>query len=384
MNPITTYDVAIIGGGLAGLSLSILLARNNHKVIVIEKETYPHHKVCGEYISLESKPFLESLGLSLHNMQIAKIQSLCITSPNGKAFQTSLPLGGIGISRYTLDHRLAMIAKEAGVCVLEGVKVAAVEKLDTAYTLAVIGAAASNEKIQAKICAGSFGKRSNLDIKWKRLFLQKQDKQLDNYIGVKYHVRGKGDEALISLHNFENGYCGMSKIEDEKFCLCYLTTAEMLKKNGNNIEDMENNLLSRNPALKEIFEQFDKVEGFPVTISQISFQRKTLVENNVIFLGDAAGMITPLCGNGMSMALHASKLLAPLLHAYLQKRITYDGLVSQYESVWNKTFSSRLRTGRILQRFFGSPIVSNIFISLLKRFPFLAKPIIRQTHGEPF
>jgi len=47
----TDYDIAIIGGGLAGLSLAILAANANYSVALFEKEAYPFHKVCGEYIS---------------------------------------------------------------------------------------------------------------------------------------------------------------------------------------------------------------------------------------------------------------------------------------------------------------------------------------------
>ena len=52
------YDCAIIGGGLAGLCLAIQLAKNGHKIILFEKNQYPFHKVCGEYISMESWEFL--------------------------------------------------------------------------------------------------------------------------------------------------------------------------------------------------------------------------------------------------------------------------------------------------------------------------------------
>ncbi len=51
----------------------------------------------------------------------------------------------------------------------------------------------------------------------------------------------------------------------------------------------------------------------PVTISQISFEKKSQVENHVLMLGDAAGMITPLCGNGMSMAFIPQRLLFKIL-----------------------------------------------------------------------
>ena len=68
------YDVAIVGGGLAGLALSIQLAKQGHRVIVFEKEEYPFHKVCGEYISSESWDFLISLGLDLQQMNLPIIK----------------------------------------------------------------------------------------------------------------------------------------------------------------------------------------------------------------------------------------------------------------------------------------------------------------------
>src|SRR5690348_9910975 len=88
----TTYDIAIIGGGLAGLSLSIQAARAGYKVILFEKESYPFHRVCGEYISLESWPFLESLGLRLKEMDLPIIKKLIVTSPDGRSIEEQLPL----------------------------------------------------------------------------------------------------------------------------------------------------------------------------------------------------------------------------------------------------------------------------------------------------
>ena len=70
---------------------------------LFEKEQYPFHKVCGEYISLESWDFLESLGLMLSDMQLPIIKNLIVTAPNGNQLQQALPLGGFGISRYKLD-----------------------------------------------------------------------------------------------------------------------------------------------------------------------------------------------------------------------------------------------------------------------------------------
>src|SRR5690242_10263952 len=109
------YDVIIVGGGLAGLSLSIQLAEVKRNVLVLEKNKYPFHRVCGEYVSMESWDFLERLGLPLSKMNLPVITQLRITSLKGTVIDHSLDVGGFGISRYTLDNSLACLAKEKGV-----------------------------------------------------------------------------------------------------------------------------------------------------------------------------------------------------------------------------------------------------------------------------
>src|SRR5437773_7474869 len=118
-----SYDVAIAGGGLAGLALSIQCARMGYRTIVLEKEKYPFHKVCGEYISFESWNFLEDLGVPLSQMNLPVITRLLVTAPNGKELKHDLALGGFGISRYKLDAVLAEIAEQTGVEIVQGTKV---------------------------------------------------------------------------------------------------------------------------------------------------------------------------------------------------------------------------------------------------------------------
>ena len=119
----TKFDIAIIGGGLAGLSLSIQCASAGYRTVLFEKENYPFHKVCGEYISNESLPFLEQLGVPLTSWGLPGITHLNISAPNGKAYPFTLPLGGFGVSRYKLDQCLYEIALSKGVTVLTHTKV---------------------------------------------------------------------------------------------------------------------------------------------------------------------------------------------------------------------------------------------------------------------
>ena len=373
------FDVAVIGGGLGGLSLAIQLAKAGFAVVLFEKERYPFHRVCGEYISLESWNFLENLGYPLSDLDLPVIKNLVVSAPNGNYIQHPLPLGGFGISRYKIDQEMAALAKANGVCLLEGRKVTGVKFNPSASVISCQGA-----HYQAKVVCGAFGKRSNLDIAWKRSFAGQKPSALNNYIGVKYHIQTSFPAETIALHNFSNGYCGISQIEDEKYCLCYLTTAENLRKSNNSIIELEGNILQKNPFLRKIFHESKLLYQTPLTISQVSFEKKQQVENHILMIGDAGGMITPLCGNGMSMALHASKIAAELVSEYLSEKISRMHMEEQYATRWNELFSKRLQTGRMIQRFFGKEWVTNAFLSSVKPFPKLISYLIRQTHGEPF
>lgn len=373
------YDVAIVGGGLAGLSLSIQLAKAGYSVVLFEKEKYPFNKVCGEYISLESWDFILSLGLNLDKLNLPLIKKLIVSSPNGKNIEQQLPLGGFGISRYNLDYELYKIAKECGVYIYEETKVNDIIYQDDTFTIST-----STLTIQSKIAAGTFGKRSNIDVKWKRYFTTQKTNKLNNYIGIKYHVKTDLPADTIALHNFKDGYCGVSKIEDEKYCLCYLTTAENLKSNNNSIAEMERNILHKNPFLKQIFTSATFSTGFPVTISQISFDKKKQIVNHVLMIGDAAGMITPLCGNGMSMALNGSKIAFEGIANFLKNKIGRNEMELAYSLKWKQQFAARLKTGRTIQRLFGKEKLTNVFIASIKPFPFIIRSLIRSTHGKPF
>jgi flavin-dependent dehydrogenase len=390
-------DLLIAGGGLAGLSLGIQVARAGFRVVLAEKEAYPFHRVCGEYISMESWDFLEQLGVPLTHMQLPKIRHLTVTAPNGVALEHSLPLGGFGVSRFTLDMLMAGIAREAGVEVLEKTKVKDIHftdgssaKLPDTYKRnrtpgqGSFDIQTSAGDFQSRAVAGTFGKRSNLDIRWRRSFAMEKAGPLVNYIGVKYHISGDYPKDRIYLHNFPDGYCGMSAVEGDEYCLCYLTTAENLRNSGQQIPQMESTILAKNPRLRELFSSARFLWPEPVAISQISFAHKELIRQHVLFCGDAAGMITPLCGNGMSMALHGSKLLATELIRFLeggQDRIAFE---KNYRKQWEKTFSARLRTGRWIQSLFGKSTATNLFIGAMKPFPSLVDHLIRQTHGRPF
>ena len=312
-------------------------------------------------------------------MNVSHITRLSVSAANGRSFEQALPLGGFGISRYTLDHALAQVAKQRGVILYEQTRVNDIQFSNETFSIE-----SSKGNFIARVVVGCFGKRSNLDVKWKRPFIVAKKNKLNNYIGVKYHVRYNFPEDLIALHNFKMGYCGISKVEGDQYCLCYLTTAGNLQKSGNDIKKMEQTILSVNPHLKKIFDSCEKIRHEPVIISQISFDKKELIKEHVLMIGDAAGMITPLCGNGMSMALHASKIAAAQIQEFFKGSISRELMERNYVVDWNENFESRLRTGRMLQRLFNNTGLTTLMIRIGRSFPGLIRALIKKTHGRPF
>src|SRR6202007_1408323 len=102
------------------------------------------------------------------------------------------------------------------------------------------------------------------------------------------------------------------------------------------IVQMEKNILHQNPLLETIFNSSEFLFEQPCTVSQVSFEKKSQVHNHILHSGDAAGMIAPLCGNGMSMALHGSKIAFEQIDLFLQNKIPRWQMEQDYANRWQK------------------------------------------------
>jgi flavin-dependent dehydrogenase len=366
--------VAIIGGGLSGLVAAIHLALRGQQVTLLEKKAYPFHRVCGEYISNEVLPYLTSLGIDPFVWGAQQISEFELTSVNGKSAQMQLDLGGFGISRFSFDHQLAQYAQSLGVELIEDCEVEQIEFCKERFE---IRSARKNLEAQWVFCA--HGKRSKLDYTFKRDFVSKRSP----YVGVKYHIRCDHPRARISLHNFENGYCGISEVENGVKNLCYLVHRDAVRAHGQ-IRELEQAVLCRNPYLRHIFEHAQFLFAKPEVVNEITFERKEPVLSHMLMIGDAAGMITPLCGNGMAIGIHAAKLACNAVLTWNGQEATRPQIENAYRQQWNGAFAARLWTGRQIQRLFGGETTSNLAVGLARHVPPVARFLMAKTHGQPF
>jgi len=367
-------DVLIVGGGLAGLVSALELARAGFGVTLVERKTYPFHKVCGEYISNEVRPYIESLGIDLNGLDAARIDKFWLSAPSGKLLKSPLDLGGFGVSRYVLDEQLYRLGLAAGVDFWLGQSVETVDFTNDQFRVGL----SNGDDLTARLVLGTFGKRSKLDKTLDRAFML----QPSPYVGVKYHISGIDfPKDVIALHNFPDGYCGMSAIENDKYCLCYLTTRANVRTHGT-IPAMEQAVLYQNPHLRAVFEESTFLYDRPEVINEVSFAPKQAVENHVLMAGDAAGLITPLCGNGMAMAIHGAKLVSGLATRFLRNEITRPELERTYAAGWSSLFSKRLWVGRTVQNLFGKSWLSEAAVTAFGAVKPALRTVMKQTHGK--
>ncbi|QMW01970.1 NAD(P)/FAD-dependent oxidoreductase [Spirosoma foliorum] len=366
-------DVLIIGGGLAGLTAGIHLAQANVRVILIEKHAYPQHKVCGEYVSNEVLPYLQQLGVSVNEFNPSQLSRFLFSTASGKTIESNLPLGGFGLSRYTFDNLLYKKALESGVTGIQA------QVVDVQFTNDSFVVTTSDDKsYTAQLVIGAYGKRSSLDKRLHRAFIEKESP----WMGVKAHYRAEFPSDLVSLHNFQGGYCGLCQVENGIVNACYLVNYSSFKK-YKSIDSFQHEVMNQNPFLKDFFSKATPLFNKPLTISQISFSKKQPIENHLLMCGDTAGVIHPLCGNGMAMAIHSAKICSELVITYLHTpEMTRATLEKYYIHAWNKEFTTRLTAGRLLQSVLQNATAASVLLNGLQLTPAILPLIIKQTHGS--
>jgi len=255
-----TYDVAIIGAGPAGSAAAIEAARAGARVLLLEKDTFPRHKVCGEFLSPEVAQVLGELGCSAILDAAVPMRLARVHTPSNHVLDFPLTPAGFSLSRRTFDDALVREAVRIGVTFQQ----AHVTDPDSLPALAVIPA--WGRKIRENLPGGFFG--------------------------FKAHFRGEWP-AQVDLHFFDGGYLGISPVEGGSINVCGLVEKRLIR----DAESIARRFLGPGPQQEWPFLYTGPLhpgwqggQGFAA--------------------GDAAAFLDPFTGDGISLALRSGRLAA--------------------------------------------------------------------------
>jgi menaquinone-9 beta-reductase len=377
------HEISIIGGGPAGSAAAIYLADFGFDVCLIEKKVFPRDILCGEFLSREVVKILKELNLFDNFLKLNPnpINSFNLIDDDSKEIFTRLSFQAFGLKRSIFDNLLLSCVREKGVTVYQPYEVSEIIKENESYLLSFKSSKQHSDTINSRYVIAAYGKRNHLDAILSRKFVSFKS----NLNGIKYHVPKKFlrefRDDQIQIFAADGIYCGVNSVSDDEVTFCFLEGTSGSSRTP--IQNL-NRLSGRNDKFKSLFNQeledvflSNRVYGS----GNIYFGRRNKVEKGIFMIGDAAQVIAPLAGDGISMAMDSAKLLANLFHIKKQKNISDNELYETYNYEWQKKFVKRVRTADFIQRVLFKKIGRRIGLGGLKYFPYALNYIINNTRG---
>lgn len=374
-------DVVVIGAGPGGCAAAYHLQQAGWRVSLVERRPHPVNKLCGEFLSADGVASLARLGLQdITSVSTAPaIGEVLLSSVSGRSWQAPLPMPGLGWSRQGMDNALIDHCSRIGVNVIQGLRIHGVQGNDErGYD--VYGSSATGEKaLTSRLVIGAFGKQSVLHRKLGR----QRPSTASHLMALKLHIPGGCTPGRVELHLFPGGYVGLCEIEGRQTNLCLLTETSAFQHAGRHYERFCHERLALNPLLRQRLDDLQPTWQEVVAVGNLNFGPQPRTSGGVLMVGDSAASISPLCGDGMSMALRTGELVVPLAHRFLKGEWSGQALRQAYDQQWRQEFSRRLRLGGMLQQLFFQPFLSSPAMALLHSYPSIGQWLIRCTRGQP-
>lgn len=332
--------ITIVGGGLAGLTLGILLRREKIPVRTMEASGYPRHRVCGEFISGNGREVLRQLDFDQKLLVAGAREARTATFFwRGRKIALALPEPALCISRFELD---ALLATEF---------------------MALGGELQSHQRVPVQSAEGvvrATGRR-------------RAETTNGHLFGLKAHAGRTTLSADLELHFSANRYVGICRLGNDNANVCGLFYSPTTLTNLQNEWPRLLRDAVSSPALANALwdaDSFCSVAGLTLdrTMPDLDFA-----------VGDATAMIPPLTGNGMSMAFESSALAARALCEYSAGRCSWTDALAQYRWKWKKSFASRLRWAGFVQRLVFHPTAQGALFLMAGAAPGLPKLLFART-----
>jgi menaquinone-9 beta-reductase len=376
------FEVGIIGGGPAGSTAAAFLADYGFEVCLFEKKAFPRETLCGEFLSAEVVHFLKELNLfkDFISLNPNKINTFRFFNTSGKNIGGKLNFDAYGLSRSSFDNLLLSNALEKGVTVFQPAEVKKIVPVKKSFKL-LSNSEEKKTEIIVKDLIAAYGKQNPLDNFLERNFINRKSK----LNGIKFHINinelKKINEDEIRIYSADNIYCGVNAVDNGKVTFCFL---EFRNYNQPPPRKQLPELRQKNKDFKELFgDNGENVfNDIPVYgTGNIYFGKRNVVENGIFMIGDAAGVIAPLAGDGIGIAMESGKLLAELFNKKRKESLSNQRTFDLYEEEWNKLFLKRMKTAKIIQNIILNNFGRKIGLGMVKIFPSLLPYLIKSTRN---
>lgn len=368
-----SFDVVVVGAGVAGSCTALFLRRRGHSVLLLDGGRVGRHKVCGEFLSPESQHTFVRLGIwsRLQGRGAQRVTQGRIYSARRAGRPFPLPHAGWALGRSELDLVLWEACQESGVTCCQETRVANVEQRQDEYAISTRDYCVTSRQVVLAV-----GRNSRLG---KAREVRPKSEYPPRFLGLKTHLRGmQGGAGQVRLFGFSGGYCGLVEVAPG------VTNASLLvnhKRAGHRSpSDIWEMAQAENPYLAKLSGQAQPL--FPwLSTGNMLFDAGHPLAGGLLNVGDAAGYIHPLAGNGMAMAARAAELAGAVVHAALSGGLGTRDVGPLYEAAWQREFDTRLRWAGHLQYLLVHPALTTHAVRLLDLQQGLTQRLVALTRG---
>jgi flavin-dependent dehydrogenase len=328
---VEAVDVAVIGGGPGGSTLAALLAARGVSVALFDRDTFPRDKLCGEFLSYDALPVLDHLAVDLGDAPEIR---RCRLVTRHREYEFELPHAARGVSRMRLDALLFANAVKRGAIAHENTTVDDIKS------------------IRARVIAGAWGRWGRFDTQLNRAFVRDKSHR---HFGFKRHYRGPSIAETIQLYSFERGYLGVNDVENEITNICGLVHADRLAGHKGRWDAFVETIRAEEPRLEELYAAHEPAQENFLSSEPVIFRARSPVEGGIFMIGDASGVIDPLTGNGMAMAIQSAVLAAPLIARLVANEKHREAIEREYRARHAEMFLPRIRWSRRVASLLSRP-----------------------------
>ncbi|MAT42479.1 MAG: hypothetical protein CL609_09070 [Anaerolineaceae bacterium] len=363
------FDVIIVGAGPSGSVAAANLAKYGLKTALIDKETFPRYKSCGDGITADGLAVLDKLGLGAWAEQFPAFEGLRFSSPDQTIVSIPLKtdrgqLMGRTIPRHLFDNQIAQFALQQGAKFMQGIKVNHIEYLEDGVLVK-----SENQQFEGQFLILAEGSNAPLA---KSLGLVTDGPEL---MAARQYLTGDAvNDPFLEVH-FQSsiipGYNWMFPVGNGRINIGTGTFQKRIKNRELSLrEELER--FKSDPILRgrlDHTEPDSPIEGHPL---RTQFGYSTTHSNRTLLVGDAAGLVNPFTGVGIGPGMMSGDLAAKTIQRVFDNGLINTMNLSDYTNALNQQFASARKAAQRLRKFLSSPSRLNNLFSLLKQDPTLA------------